>query len=81
MKNNKIVDIIDILSQIETDETIPKNMRVKVKDMITRLESSDENVIVDKAIHELDVIAEDPGLPVYAKTQIWNAVSILESGQ
>ncbi|MDD5651499.1 MAG: UPF0147 family protein [Candidatus Nanoarchaeia archaeon] len=81
MKNSKIIDIIDILSQIECDDTIPKNMRLKVKDMMTSLENSKESIIVDKAIQELDNIAEDPGLPVYAKTQIWNAVSLLESRQ
>jgi uncharacterized protein len=81
MKNSKIIDIIDILSQIECDDTIPKNMRLKVKDMMTSLENSKESLIVDKAIQELDNIAEDPSLPVYAKTQIWNAVSLLESRQ
>ena len=79
MEKNKLSDIMGILSQIEEDDTIPKNMRVKIKDMICSLDGCNEDIIVDKAIQELDNIADDPGLPSYAKTQIWNAVSILES--
>jgi len=76
---NKISDIISILSQIEEDDSIPKNMRAKVKNMICSLGDCNESLAVDKALQELDNLAEDPSLPGYAKTQIWNAVSILES--
>ncbi len=76
---SKISDILEILNEIEVDDSIPKNMRMKIKDMICSLDGCNEDIIVDKAIQELDNIADDPGLPSYAKTQIWNAVSILES--
>lgn len=76
---SKISDILEILNEIEIDDSIPKNMRMKIKDMICSLDGCNEDIIVDKAIQELDNIADDPGLPSYAKTQIWNAVSILES--
>lgn len=79
MANTKIMGIIEILNEIEQDETIPRNMRVRIKNMICSLGDCEESVIVDKVIQELDNIAEDPSLPVYAKTQIWDAVSILES--
>ena len=72
---------MDILSQIEEDDTIPKGMRIKIKNAMECLEKCNESIVVDKAIQELDNIVEDPELPVYAKTQIWNAVSILESRQ
>ena len=76
---SKISHILEILNEIEMDDSVPKNMRAKIKDMICSLDGCNEDIIVDKAIQELDNIADDPGLPSYAKTQIWNAVSILES--
>lgn len=76
-----MISIIDILAEMENDDTIPKNMRVKIRGTINCLEQSNDCTIIDKAIQELDCLADDPGLPVYAKTQIWNAVSILESRQ
>lgn len=79
MANTKIMNIIEILDEIEQDETIPKNMRAKIKSMMCSLGDCEESIIIDKAIQELDNIADDPSLPGYAKTQIWNAVSILES--
>ena len=81
MKNSKISGIMDILSQIEEDDTIPKGMRIKIKNAMESLEKCNESIVIDKAIQELDNIVEDPELPIYAKTQIWNAVSILESRQ
>jgi len=79
MKKNKFQEIIEILLEIESDETVPKSMRSKIREAINFLESQPSEIAADKLIQELDSLLDDPNLPVYARTQIWNAVSLLES--
>ena len=77
---DNIKEILDLLLQLEQDITIPRNIRTKIK---TTLELLDENtdiaIRVDKSLQELDEIVEDPNVPSYARTQIWNVMSLLES--
>ncbi|MBI2671072.1 UPF0147 family protein [Candidatus Woesearchaeota archaeon] len=83
MENNgtSLKDIIELLSQIEEDYTVPKNVRIKVKNVTTYLEENSQSigVRVDKSLQELDEVADDPNVPSYIRTQIWNVVSLLES--
>lgn len=75
-------DIISNLKVIEEDTTVPKNVRSKVKSAILALEENNgktKSVKIDKALQELDDLSDDPNLPSYTRTQIWNVVSILES--
>lgn len=78
---NSLKDIIDLLSQIESDFTVPKNIRVKVKNATYYLEENEESIgiRVDKSLQELDEVSDDPNVPSYIRTQIWNVVSLLES--
>lgn len=78
----KIAQILDVLSQIERDSTVSKSTRSKIKSAIDAFsKSQDIGLKVDKVRHELDEVASDPNLPVYARTQIWNIVSIIETLQ
>ena len=80
MEKESVQDIISLLSQIEEDFTIPKNVRVKVKNAYTFLSEDCKSlgVRVDKSLQELDDISDDPNVPSYVRTQIWNVVSLLE---
>ena len=81
MDDNALRNIIDILSQIEKDFTVPKNVRIKVKNAYSVLGELDTSVAVrvDKSLQELDDISDDPNVSSYTRTQIWNVVSLLES--
>ncbi len=81
MAEKIISEIMEMLSQIENDYGIPRNIRLKIKSASAALETSDKcvSIRVDKSIQELDDISDDPNMPVYARTQIWNIVSKLES--
>jgi uncharacterized protein len=81
MEKESVQDIISLLSQIEEDFTVPKNVRVKVKNAYTFLSEDCKSlgVRVDKSLEELDDISDDPNVPSYVRTQIWNVVSLLES--
>ena len=73
-------EIINLLLQLEQEITIPKNIRIKIKGTMDLLhENLDLAIKIDKSLQELDEIAEDPNVPSYARTQIWNVMSLLES--
>ena len=75
-------NIIDSLKIIEEDNTVPKNVRSKVKcaiDALAEENGKEQCVKIDQALQELDDLSDDPNLPSYTRTQIWNVVSILES--
>ncbi|MEK6861465.1 MAG: UPF0147 family protein [Nanoarchaeota archaeon] len=77
-----VQEIISILSLIEEDNTVPKNIRTKIKSAMVILEEPNGqslDVKFDKIIQDLDDLSNDPNLPPYTRTQIWNVVSTLES--
>lgn len=80
MSEEKVKEIIEVLLQIESDATVPKNIREKIKNAISALEEEKINIAVkiDKSLQELDSLDEDPNIPAYTRTQIWNVVSLLE---
>ncbi len=79
MTNVKLKDIIDLLIEISEDSTTPKNIKEKVTGVVNILkEDVDVSIKVNKALHELDEIANDNNMQQYTRTQIWNVVSLLE---
>lgn len=80
MSQETIKSIIESLSQIKEDLSVPKNIRIKIDSAISALkdESKSVKVKINKSIQELDSLDEDPNIPVYTRTQIYNIVSILE---
>ena len=73
---------LEVLLLIEQDASVPKNVRTKIKDILTSLQDQtgkSKEVKVDHALQQLSDIGEDPNLPSYTRTQIWNVVSALES--
>lgn len=83
MAEEKIQEIIEILVQMEGDYTVPRNVRAKIKNAMLALQEEDKTIEVkiNKSLQELDDIADDPNLPIYTRTQIWNLVSALETSQ
>ncbi len=79
MRDKKVEEIIDILTELEEDHTVPKNVKQKVKVVSGMLKGEgDVKIKVNKVLHELDDIADDPNLQPYTRTQIWSVVSMLE---
>jgi uncharacterized protein (UPF0147 family) len=71
--------ICEILDQILKDRTVPKNIRAAAEHAKSTIEggTSDE-LKVSAAVGTLDEIINDPNMPMYTRTQIWNVVSMLE---
>ncbi|MDP2909326.1 MAG: UPF0147 family protein [Nanoarchaeota archaeon] len=78
-----ITDVVELLGQIENDSSVPKNIRLKIRNAINVLEEEGKTTAVkaNKAVEELDFVSNDSNLPVYTRTQIWHIVSLLESGK
>lgn len=74
------VDVVmSSLNEIQADSTVPRNVRTKIESIVKTLNENIELLIkVNKALNELDQIASDVNLQSYTRTQIWNAMSVLE---
>jgi len=71
--------VIEILDRIINDRTVPRNIREAVERAKNALNSKEEEELkINTAIVTLDEISNDPNMPLYTRTQIWNAVSLLE---
>ena len=69
------------LNQIATNPSTPKNIRKNIADLIVELKSDEYSISVRAAntISLLDDVTQDPNLPSYVRTSLWQAVSTLES--
>jgi len=79
MVTEDIKNVIDLLSELSEDTSIPKNVREKTdKIRIFLKEDVDVSIKVNKALNDLDEIGNDNNIEPYTRTQIWNIVSLLE---
>ena len=69
------------LNQIATNPSTPKNIRKNIADIVNELKSDEYSISVRAAntISLLDDVTQDPNLPSYVRTSLWQAVSTLES--
>jgi len=72
---------VSTLSQIATNPSTPKNIRKNIADIVEQLKSDEYSIAVRAAntISLLDDVTQDPNLPSYVRTSLWQAVSTLES--
>ncbi len=79
--NKKLNSVVQMLEHIVDDKTVPRNIRRICLESIDSLKSDDEELSVrlNFTISNLDEVTNDPNIPMYTRTQIWNIVSILES--
>lgn len=74
-------NIIPLIQQVADDRTVPRNIRTKCEECIKILQSDKENLAIriNTVISTMDEISNDPNIPMYTRTQIWNIVSLLEA--
>lgn len=74
--------VMKLLEDVVNDRTVPKNIRSAAEDSKNILNSTDTiELKISTAIHTLDGIINDPNMPMYARTKIWNVVSMLEQSR
>ncbi len=74
-------EAIDTLNQIVSSNSTPKTIKKSISDLIASLTNQEYSLSVRaaNAISLLDDVTQDPNMPSYVRTQLWQAVSKLES--
>jgi hypothetical protein len=74
-------EAIGTLNQINSSNSTPKTIKKSIADLIVGLNSEEYSLSVRAAntISLLDDVTQDPNMPSYVRTQLWQAVSKLES--
>lgn len=72
---------IDTLNQITSSNTTPRTIKKSITDLVVELNNTEYSLSVRAAntISLLDDVTQDPNMPSYVRTQLWQAVSKLES--
>jgi len=79
MKEKQIGEIMGGLEELQKDSTVPKNVKIRIQNTMDILNGkTDLSIRINKALNELDEIADDTNIQSYTRTQIWNIVSLLE---
>ncbi len=74
-------DAISTLNKLAANLSTPRNIRKNITDLINDLKTTDYPVSVRAAntISLLDDITQDPNVPSYVRTSLWQVVSTLEN--
>ncbi|MEM0094394.1 MAG: UPF0147 family protein [Candidatus Micrarchaeaceae archaeon] len=85
MKEEKNYDetILQIKRQIElllNDNTVPRNVKAALEEAAASLDSKEGYAArASAATYKIDEVSNDINLPPYARTIVWNILSMLES--
>lgn len=80
--NLQMENTIAILNELKGDNTVPKNVRMKIEGAVSILgQHGEQHIKVSRVLSELEEIAEDVNLQPYTRTQIWDVISILEKSK
>ncbi len=73
--------IVQILETVASDLTMPRNVRRIVKEASQELfnEKYSPAVRAVNAIEKIEEIISDSNIPSFARTQLWLAISLLET--
>ncbi len=79
--NESMNEAVETLNQIVANSTTPRTIKKSLTDLVEELNSSEYSLSVRaaNAISILDDVTQDPNMPSYVRTQLWQAVSKLES--
>lgn len=77
--NEDLKEVSEMLGRIIEDRTVPRNIRNAAESAIDALNGDGARELkISTAVQTLDDIINDPNMPMYTRTQIWNIVSMLE---
>ncbi len=73
-------ELIEELLAIIEDDTIPRNVKLKIESAIAALQEKtlEKSIRANKALQQLDDLSDDPNIPSYIRPQLWNIMSQLE---
>ncbi|MBS7619304.1 UPF0147 family protein [Candidatus Bathyarchaeota archaeon] len=76
----KLSQAMAVLNRVAEDNTTPRNIRRTAKQASDILMDESLSIAAKaaNAIDLLDEISQDPNMPMYTRTRIWNIISLLE---
>jgi uncharacterized protein (UPF0147 family) len=78
----QLVDVIAVLSDMGSDQNVPKNVRSQMQALVGVLQSAKEHSVkVHDAMDMLDSVSSDINLDSYTRTQIFALIGMLEKMQ
>lgn len=78
--DSKIKEIVNFMDDLLDDISVPKNIKKAITDARNKLLTNDDPILrASSAIYYLESVSEDINLPMHARTQIWQIVSVLET--
>lgn len=81
-RNKKsMAEAVETMDQIAKNTSTPKTVKKSLIDLLDDINTSEYSLSVRaaNAISQLDDITQDPNVPSYVRTQLWQAVSKLEA--
>ncbi len=81
-ENIKFLDnAMSSLNQLATSPSTPRNIRKSIASLLEELKSEEYSMSVRAAntTSMLDDITQDPNMPSYVRTSLWQIVSMLEN--
>jgi hypothetical protein len=77
----KLEQVVEIMTRVSDDTSVPRNIRKAASEAKGFLLKKDEDPTLRAASARmtLEDISNDPNMPIHARTQIWSALSILET--
>ena len=70
-------EILQIMEEILDDRAVPRNIRTKVEEAISKVKKKDITAL-SEAIYLLDDISNDVNMPEHTRTDIWQLISMIE---
>lgn len=77
----EIEEAIEYMSELETDSSVPRNIKTKIGAIIQSLKNSNDeelSLTINKLLSDLDEISSDANLDQFTRQQIWSISSMLE---
>ena len=76
-----MAEAVETMDQIAKNTSTPKTVKKSLVDLLDDINTSEYSLSVRaaNAISQLDDITQDPNVPSYVRTQLWQAVSKLEA--
>ncbi len=76
----ELADVISYLNDLLNDTSVPRNVKTKIEGIVRSFQDKAEiSLRINKALSVLEEVCDDNNIQTYTRTQIWNAVSMLEA--
>lgn len=80
MVEKKVSEIIELIDNVSSDTSVPKNIRRALAEAKEKLKGGGElSTRISSAVYCIEAVSEDINMPMHARTQIWAILSALES--